>query len=178
MLASAGLASDRSFSSFPRLPVSTISRMALLMASPMPSNRVRSASSRTSSSMLSDRFRIEAAALRYAFTLYGFSFWVESSCARLASRSAISALLRAGQGRTKPSEGLPYFHALLLPGKRPLNQRDGMVWPLGRAPGAASLFFTRFSTSFIVNWLPDFRPFSSFQSSGRATGAPGRARTA
>ena len=49
--------------------------------------------------------------------------------------------------------------------------------PLGRGMKPVFLFFSRFSTSFIVNWLPDFKPFSSFQSSGSATGAPGRART-
>src|SRR6266849_9446695 len=38
--------------------------------------------------------------------------------------------------------------------------------------------FDRFRTSFIVNWLADLRALSSFHSSGSATGAPGRARTA
>ena len=36
MLASSGLAAERNFSSFPSVPVSTISRIALAMASPMP----------------------------------------------------------------------------------------------------------------------------------------------
>jgi hypothetical protein len=40
------------------------------------------------------------------------------------------------------------------------------------------LFFSRFRHSFIVNWLADFKFFSSFHSKGKATGAPGRARTA
>jgi hypothetical protein len=52
-----------------------------------------------------------------------------------------------------------------------------------RCPGcpkwAGGLFLPRrFTTSFIVNWLADFKVPSSFHSSGSATGAPGRARTA
>ena len=47
---------------FLSFPVSTISRMALAIASPIPGNCVRSASSRTSSSRLSESERILAAA--------------------------------------------------------------------------------------------------------------------
>ena len=54
-LATAGVASARSFSSLASVPVVTISRIALAMASPMPANCVRSSSWRTISSRLSDK---------------------------------------------------------------------------------------------------------------------------
>ena len=52
----------------------------------------------------------------------------------------------------------------------------GSRWGGGMAGGF--FFFSRAKTSFIVNWLADSRSFSSFHESGRATGAPARARTA
>ena len=44
--------------------------------------------------------------------------------------------------------------------------------------GSAFLVFTRFKTSPKLNWLGESSPLSSLHSSGTATSAPGRARTA
>src|SRR5947209_4431123 len=59
---------------------------------------------------------------------------------------------------------------------RKATGRYAVLSKAGTAGGFLRLI--RASTSFIVNWLPDSRSSSSSQESGRATGAPGLARTA
>jgi len=59
---------------------------------------------------------------------------------------------------------------------------SGLFHDLGSRWGAGTagviLRLSRAATSFIVNWLPDSRSFSSVQENGRATGAPSLAWTA
>src|SRR4051795_9620230 len=82
---SSGLAAARSFSSFASVPVCTISRMAPLM----PSNAGVCGNVRIMAdafvNALGQRTDLGGGTPRYAFTLYGFSFCADSSCARLLS---------------------------------------------------------------------------------------------
>ena len=78
-------------------------------------------------------------------------------------------------GAVISSHGDPLCLAQLWQGGMAEVRHDGRTWPLDRDGGFR--FFSRFSTSFIVNALADSSPFSSSHARGTATGAPGRART-